>query len=92
MTKMCKVVIENLPPSVKGFTVRKNGIFTIHVNARLGYEMQTEAIKHEMKHVKREDFYTVETNELVALEEKANKKKGKDGNGFNNLPRMRKGN
>lgn len=44
--------------------------YTIFVNARLSYEMQQEAIRHELAHIEQNHFYTNE--EIVAIEQQAN--------------------
>lgn len=47
----------DLPYSVKGMTVLdKNGFANIYINARLCYNIQQQAIKHELEHIRRKDF------------------------------------
>ncbi len=47
----------DLPCSIKGMTVEDNeGFYNVYINARLCYEQQQDAIKHEMEHIRRKDF------------------------------------
>jgi len=49
----------NLPCAVKGFVREdENGDYNIYINARLSYDTQTKALRHELRHVKRDDFYS----------------------------------
>ena len=48
----------NLPVSIRGITVLNNGFYNIYINAKLSYEEQQRAIRHELTHVKRNDFYS----------------------------------
>ena len=47
----------DLPCSVKGFTVKDEfNFYNIYTNARLSAKEQNEAINHELRHIKNNDF------------------------------------
>lgn len=51
----------DLPCRVNGVTVQdENGFYNVYINARLSEQAQRSAIKHELTHVKRNDFYSLE--------------------------------
>lgn len=48
----------DLPCSVKALVaLDENGFHNIFVNSRLSRETQCEAVKHELRHIYRNDFY-----------------------------------
>lgn len=48
----------DLPCRVNGLTVMDgNGFFNIYINSRLDYYHQQAAIRHELTHVARDDFF-----------------------------------
>jgi hypothetical protein len=48
-----------LPSTVYGVTVRdENGDFNVYINSNLSAPARDRALKHEMKHIKRGDFYS----------------------------------
>ena len=47
-----------LPPTVRGMTACADGFYNVYINACLSYEEQQKAIKHELEHIKRNDFYS----------------------------------
>jgi hypothetical protein len=52
----------DLPCRVNAITVMDdNGFYNIYVNARLDYDTQQKAIKHELTHIRRDDFYNIDT-------------------------------
>lgn len=48
----------DLPAGIKGITVLKKDFYSVYINAGLSSEEQQKAIKHELTHIKREDFYS----------------------------------
>lgn len=48
----------NLPIGVNGITVLNKNFYNVFINARLSLEEQQEALKHELTHIKRDDFYS----------------------------------
>lgn len=48
----------NLPTTVRGVTACADGFYNVYINAYLSYEEQQKAIKHGLKHIKRNDFYS----------------------------------
>lgn len=60
MEDMCIRFID-LPCRINGVTVQdESGFYNIYINARLSIEAQYEAIEHELTHIKRDDFYSLE--------------------------------
>jgi hypothetical protein len=58
----------NLPPSVKGLTVRdSSGDYNIYINYGLGENIRDQALEHEKEHIKKQHF---DKNELVNKIEK----------------------
>lgn len=56
----------DLPITVKAVTVQDgNGFNNIYVNARISFWEQQVAIAHELKHIQRDDFYSLEPLEVV---------------------------
>jgi hypothetical protein len=57
----------NLPYTVNGVTVMdEEGFFNVYINSRLSYECQQKAIKHELTHIARDDFFR--ENKLEEIE------------------------
>lgn len=53
----CRVVLYNLPTSIKGYTVKNiDDTYTILLNSRLTYEQNVKSYKHELKHINNNDF------------------------------------
>lgn len=48
----------DLPVSIKGITILKKDFYNVYINAVLSSDEQKKAIKHELTHIKREDFYS----------------------------------
>ncbi len=65
---VCRII--ELPSRVNAVTVvDENGDFNVYVNARLSYEQQREAYKHECRHIRGQHFHShksVETCEQEA--------------------------
>ncbi len=54
----------DLPLSIRGYTsLDPEGNYNIYINARLSPEMQKKAYKHELMHIKRDDFADSKTLE-----------------------------
>jgi len=64
---MAKVVFEDLPVSVRSFVKESDGYYTIVINARLSYEEQIRAYRHEAEHINREDFLA-DNLQIIELE------------------------
>jgi hypothetical protein len=55
-----------LPYRVKGMTVSdEHGNNNIYINKNLSYEMQIEALKHELEHIKNNDFCSYSPVEVL---------------------------
>lgn len=49
----------DLPPAIEAATcVDLNGFANVYINARLSFEARRRAIKHEMRHIRRDDTYS----------------------------------
>lgn len=49
----------DMPSATKGMTIEdSDGFFNIYINASLSAAEQKEAIKHEIRHLERNDFDT----------------------------------
>lgn len=47
-----------LPGSVKGFKIpSEDGFYNIYINSQLSSFIQLETIRHELNHIKNNDFY-----------------------------------
>lgn len=51
-----KITYVDLPCKVKAFTSYTDGFYNIFVNSRLNIFQQESAIRHELVHIKKEDF------------------------------------
>ena len=48
----------DMPCSVKAMTAMdEEGYFNIYINSKLSREAQRKAVKHELVHIRNEDFY-----------------------------------
>ena len=51
----------DLPCTVRGLTILSaDGCYNIYINSKLSQEMQSDAIRHELTHVNRDDLYRQE--------------------------------
>ena len=64
---MIKVVYADLPPRVKGFTVLKDGYYTIVLNHNLTREQNEKSYKHELKHIQNGDFEKIDIQDIETL-------------------------
>lgn len=56
----------DLPVTINAFTVMdSDGFYNIYVNSRLCYATQAKALRHEMEHIRRDDFYRIEELEEI---------------------------
>lgn len=63
---MIKVLMEDLPCSIKGFTyVDSEDFYTIVLNARLNHEQQVETYLHEMEHINNSDLYSEQDTDTI---------------------------
>lgn len=52
------VRLVDLPPSIGGMVTPNDDVtFNIYINARLAIDQQQKAMKHELEHIERDDFY-----------------------------------
>ena len=66
---MIKTVMQDMPPSVKGLTVKTcdadGDNYTIVLNAALSVELQRAAYVHEIQHITNDDFYADASAQLI---------------------------
>ena len=55
----------NLPLTIRGMTACSEGFYNVYINASLSFEEQQKAIKHELTHIKRDDFYSDDPIEKI---------------------------
>lgn len=64
-----RVMLIDLPHSVKGFTVRIDvDCYDIYINARMGSNIQRDTYDHEIEHINNHDFdkmYSVDELEML---------------------------
>lgn len=61
---MCDVRLLDLPTTVKGFIVERDGYRTIVLNARLNHEQNLDTFKHEDGHDKHDDFEKTNVDQI----------------------------
>ena len=67
---MIKVIYADLPPKVKGFTVLKEGYYTIVLNQNLTREQNKVTYLHEMGHIENRDFEKTNIQDIESLAHK----------------------
>jgi hypothetical protein len=61
------VRLMNLPSGIKGFVTESADMtYNVYINSRLSHEMQQETAKHELDHIKGNDFQS--TQKLTEIE------------------------
>lgn len=56
-----KIRYMDMPYKVKGITVKDDtGFYNVYINARLSKEVQDQATRHELTHITRNDFGSLE--------------------------------
>ena len=64
----------DMPETVRAFTMLDdNEGYNVYINARLGLEMQTKALYHELEHIRCGDLHSFATVEQI---ERCMRKKG----------------
>jgi hypothetical protein len=54
---MINVVLIDLPCSIRGFTKKVSGGYTIVLNAKLNREQNEKTLKHELDHIENDDLF-----------------------------------
>ena len=57
---MTEIIVRKipLPPHVRAFTMPDpQGDYNIYINCALSSEQQQTSLQHELKHIRRDDFY-----------------------------------
>lgn len=68
MTINCRVVLQDLPTTVRSFCVESpDGYHTIVLNARLNREQNMKSYEHELEHIRRDDFHAPESVDQIEL-------------------------
>lgn len=75
----CVIVrVINMPLSFRGATVKdENGDYNIYLNARYSTDVQADALRHEVEHIRLGHFYSMEY--VTVLEAEARREAAKDG-------------
>lgn len=61
-----RIILQDLPCTIHAFVrMATDGTYTIVLNSRLSREMQEEALKHELEHIKHDDFYSPLTADRI---------------------------
>lgn len=68
MTDEIRVYQAPLPARVRGYTVLKDGYYTIVINSILDREQQLKEYRHELKHITEGDFYKNLPADLIEIE------------------------
>ena len=65
----CMVVYDNLPYSVKGFTIYDgcDDYYTIVLNCRYSNESLQQTYLHELKHIMHDDFHSCDSVSEIEL-------------------------
>ena len=57
----CNVIYQNLPTTIRSYCVETpDGYHTIVLNARMSHEMNRRGYDHEVGHILRDDFHSLE--------------------------------
>jgi len=60
------IYTDELPHKIKAFTLKDSSDFyTIFLNSKLSYEQLSKSLKHELNHIRRNDFQGLESVEDV---------------------------
>ena len=51
-----RMVIVDMPATVKAYTVYQDGYYTIVVNSKLNHEQNILSVMHELEHINNKDF------------------------------------
>lgn len=78
MTTDIRTVVCPLPSTIKAYTARVNGYYTIVINESLSEQARYRAYTHEIHHIENDDFFSNESAD--SIEEKAHKKEDHHAN------------
>lgn len=67
MTEDIRVYLCEMPMSIRGYTVLKDGFYTIIINANLCEATRRKTYKHEMEHIKNGDFEKQSSADLIEV-------------------------
>lgn len=62
-----KTVLYDLPQGIKGYTLHKDGFYTIVLNSKLSHEQNKKTYLHEMFHIENGDFDNTNSVGLIEL-------------------------
>jgi len=71
MTTEIRTIVCPLPSTIKAYTARVNGFYTIVINESLSERARIQAYAHELYHIDHDDFFSNESVDIV--EERAHK-------------------
>ena len=66
-----RTIMQNLPPSIAGYTIKTDDFYTIVLNENLSRERNIDSFYHELKHITENDFdKTSHVNEIEDIAHK----------------------
>lgn len=68
MTEEIRVYQVEMPAHIKGYTVLKDGYYTIVINSILARQQQLKVYEHELSHIKNNDFEKDSPADLIEYE------------------------
>lgn len=67
MTEAIYTYLLPLPMRIKGYTVLMDDVYTIIINSNLCPDARMRAYRHEIRHIRNEDFYKRKTADSIEL-------------------------
>lgn len=65
MTTDIRTVVCPLPSTIKAYTARVNGFYTIVINESLSERARIQAYAHELYHIDHDDFFSNESVDII---------------------------
>ena len=60
-----KIIFQDLPSTIRGFTVSHDGYYTIILNSKLNHEQNQLSYIHEILHIDNDDFSSNSTADKI---------------------------
>jgi Zn-dependent peptidase ImmA (M78 family) len=68
MTEEIRVFQAEMPARIRGYTVYKDGYYTIIINSILDRSQQIKEYEHELKHIARQDHESALPADMIEIE------------------------
>ena len=65
MTTEIRTIVCPLPSTIKAYTARVNGFYTIVINESLSERARIQAYAHELYHIDHDDFFSNESVDII---------------------------